>query len=225
MKNFVSYLRVSTTKQGVNGLGIEGQRQSIETYLNGGDWNILKEFVEVESGKKNDRKELQKAINFCRNTSSTLIISKLDRLSRNVAFVSSLMESKIDFVCCDMPDANRLTIHIIAALAEWEREQISIRTKAALKVLKSKGVKLGNDNLTQEDRLNGSKSSSISRSKTSTDFALTMYGIIKVKRDEGLSLRGICQFLNDEGYRTSRKGEWKPNTVKRVIEKVENINC
>jgi len=221
MKKFVSYLRVSTNKQGVNGLGIEGQRQSIENYLNGGDWEIIKEFVEVESGKNNDRKQLKQALNYCKNTGSTLIIAKLDRLSRSVSFISHLMETEVDFICCDFPSANRLTIHILAAVAEHEREMISTRTKNALKVLKDKGVKLGNDNLTDEIREKGRIESSKVLKKKSTDFAQSIYGVIYPLKQSGYTLQQIADHLNDEGYQTPRKGLFKPTTVKRIIERIE----
>src|ERR1700722_12486249 len=129
---FVSYLRVSTAKQGVSGLGLEAQREAVATYLNGGKWNLVQEVVEVESGKRNDRPQLARALALCRLHNATLIIAKLDRLARNVHFISGLMESKVDFVAVDFPQANRLTIHILAAVAEHEAKMISERTKAAL---------------------------------------------------------------------------------------------
>jgi DNA invertase Pin-like site-specific DNA recombinase len=113
--NFFSYLRVSTDKHGEHGYGIAAQRQAVTAYLNGGSWELLDEFVEVESGKRNDRPELNKAIAACKKHKAKLVIAKLDRLARNVHLISGLMESKVDFVCCDMPDANRLAIHILAA--------------------------------------------------------------------------------------------------------------
>ena len=222
MKKFVSYLRVSTNKQGINGLGVEGQRQTIENYLNGGSWKILKEFVEVESGKNNDRKELKKALNYCKNTGSILVIAKLDRLSRSVSFISTLMDCDVEFICCDFPSANRLTIHILAAVAEHERVMISSRTKNALKVLKDKGVKLGNPNLTNEIRQKGRVIAKQVLNKKSLDFAQSMYGVIYPLKKQKMTLQQISDHLNDEGYMTSRKGTWKPNTVKRVIDKVEN---
>jgi DNA invertase Pin-like site-specific DNA recombinase len=223
MKKFVSYLRVSTSKQGINGLGIEGQRESIKKYLNGGEWNIVKEFVEVESGKNNDRKELKRAVAFCKNTGSTLVIAKLDRLSRSVSFISTLMDTDIDFICCDFPEANRLTIHILAAVAENERVMISSRTKNALQILKDKGVKLGNPNLTDEIREKGRKRAKEVMNKNSLKFAQSIYGVIHPMVLQGHTLRKIAEFLNDEGYMTSRKGEFRANTVKRVIDKVNNI--
>ena len=140
---FVSYLRVSTDKQGQTGYGIDAQRAAVASYLNGGDWQLIGEFVEVESGKRKDRPELAKALVACRKHKAKLVIAKLDRLARNVALIANLMDGKVDFVCCDMPQANRLTIHVLAAVAEHEREMISDRTKAGLAAAKARGVKLG----------------------------------------------------------------------------------
>src|SRR4051812_30379048 len=142
---WVAYYRVSTAKQGASGLGLEAQREAVAGYLNGGDWQLAAEFTEVESGRKNDRPELAKALAMCRRIGATLIIAKLDRLARNVAFVSNLMESGVEFTAVDFPTANRLTIHILAAVAEHEAAMTSTRTKAALAAAKARGVKLGGD--------------------------------------------------------------------------------
>jgi DNA invertase Pin-like site-specific DNA recombinase len=144
---FFSYLRVSTDKQGARGYGLDAQRAAITNYLNGGPWQLLGEFIEVESGKRNDRPKLAEALAACKRQGAKLIIAKLDRLSRNVAFIAALMDGKTDFVCCDFPQANRLTLHILAAVAEHEREMISERTKAGLAAAKARGVKLGNPTL------------------------------------------------------------------------------
>ena len=129
---FVGYFRVSTSRQGESGLGLEAQRQAVSDYLAGGRRELVGEHTEIESGKRNDRPELLKALDACRKQKAKLIIAKLDRLARNVAFIANLMESGVDFVAVDFPQANRLTIHILAAVAEHEREMISERTKAAL---------------------------------------------------------------------------------------------
>src|ERR1700690_2133737 len=117
--NFVSYLRVSTNRQGKSGLGLDAQREAITNYLNGGNWKLIKEFIEVESGKNNDRVQLRDALEACKRTNATLLIAKLDRLSRNVAFTANLMESGVEFLACDFPTANRLTIHILSAMAAY----------------------------------------------------------------------------------------------------------
>src|ERR1700686_138532 len=140
---FISYLRVSTARQGVSGLGLEAQRESVASYLNGGRWSLVQEVVEVESGKRNDRPAIAEALRLCRLHRATLVIAKLDRLARNVHFISSLMESGVDFVAVDFPQANRLTVHILAAVAEHEASMISARTKAALAAAKARGTTLG----------------------------------------------------------------------------------
>src|SRR5215472_25849 len=127
---FISYLRVSTDRQGQSGLGIEAQRKAVTDY--GGSWQLLREYIEVESGKRSDRPQLLAALAHAKATGGTIVIAKLDRLARNVAFISNLMESGVEFVAADMPMANRLTVHVLAAVAEHEREMISQRTKAAL---------------------------------------------------------------------------------------------
>src|SRR6516162_2201556 len=142
---FVAYYRVSTAKQGVSGLGLEAQRTAVLDYLNGGRWKLVGEFKEVESGKDSGRPALAKALAACRVHNATLIIAKLDRLARNVAFISNLMEAGVEFVAVDFPQANRLTVHILAAVAEHEAAMISARTKAALAAARARGVKLGGD--------------------------------------------------------------------------------
>src|SRR5216684_5761135 len=143
---FIAYLRVSTDKQGHSGLGIEAQRKAVNDYLDGGHWQLLAEHVEVESGKRADRPQLQAALAHAKATGATVVIAKLDRLARNVAFIANLMESGVEFTAADMPMANRLTVHVLAAVAEHEREAISARTKAALAAAKARGQKLGNPN-------------------------------------------------------------------------------
>src|SRR5450432_721998 len=142
---FVSYLRVWTARQGKSGLGMEAQRKAVDDFLNGGHWQVIKEFVEVESGKKADRPELAKAFQACRLFGARLVIAKLDRLSRDAHFLLGLEKAGVDFVAADMPQANRLTVGIMAMVAEEERRMISRRTKDALQAAKRRGVKLGGD--------------------------------------------------------------------------------
>jgi DNA invertase Pin-like site-specific DNA recombinase len=140
---FVAYYRVSTQRQGRSGLGLEAQQTAVRDFLNGGDWRLVAEVTEVESGKGSDRPKLAEALKLCRLHGATLVIAKLDRLARNVAFISNLMESGVEFHAVDFPQANRLTVHILAAVAEHEAKAISERTKAALAAAKRRGVKLG----------------------------------------------------------------------------------
>lgn len=140
----VAYLRVSTARQGASGLGLEAQRAAVQGFAAAGSHTIVAELVEVESGGKADRPQLAAALSVCRLHRATLVIAKLDRLARNVAFIANLMDGGVEFVACDMPHANRLTLHLMAAMAEHEREMISQRTKAALAAAKARGVKLGN---------------------------------------------------------------------------------
>ena len=134
---FVAYFRVSTDRQGKSGLGLAAQREAVMSYLDGGRWALVDEFTEVESGKRNDRPELVKALAACKKQKAKLVIAKLDRLSRNLAFIAALMDSGVEFVAVDNPHANKLTIHILAAVAQHEREMISERTKAAMAAAKA----------------------------------------------------------------------------------------
>jgi DNA invertase Pin-like site-specific DNA recombinase len=139
---FVSYLRVSTARQGASGLGLEAQRSAVAGYPQGEDWTLVREVVEIENGKRNDRPALAEALRLCRRQRATLVIAKLDRLARNVVFIATLMEEKVPFVAVDMPSANDLTVHILAAVAQDEAKRISDRTKAALTAAKVRGTKL-----------------------------------------------------------------------------------
>jgi DNA invertase Pin-like site-specific DNA recombinase len=142
-RRFVAYYRVSTDRQGRSGLGLEAQQKAITDYLNGGAWELVGEFIEVESGKRSDRPQLVLALEACRKRKARLVIAKLDRLSRSLAFIATLMEAGVEFVAADMPFANKLTIRILAAVAEHEREAISERTKTALAAAKARGTRLG----------------------------------------------------------------------------------
>ncbi|HYV31638.1 MAG TPA: recombinase family protein [Candidatus Binatia bacterium] len=214
---FVAYLRVSTDKQGHSGLGIEAQRKAINDYLNGGPWELLGEFVEVESGRRADRPELIKALAACKRQRARLIIAKLDRLSRNVAFVATLMEGKVDFVCCDFPQANRLTIHILAAVAEYEREMISARTKAALAAAKARGTVLGNPRLA-EARAAAARGAAL-RARTGADrhAAQVLPVIREIKQGGAATLQEIADALNARSIETARGGRWHPTTVCNVL--------
>jgi DNA invertase Pin-like site-specific DNA recombinase len=217
---WVAYYRVSTAKQGASGLGLEAQREAVAGYLNGGNWQLAAEFVEVESGNKNDRPELAKALVRCRRIGATLIIAKLDRLARSVAFVSNLMESGVEFTAVDFPTANRLTIHILAAVAEHEREMISARTKAALAAAKARGVKLGGPaHLTDEQRAAGREVATVVRTKKAGVRATDLLPVIDEIKAGGItSATGIARVLNERGVPPpSGHGRWQNVTVQRVL--------
>lgn len=216
MKTYIAYLRVSTSKQGIDGLGIAAQENAIKAY-NG---NVLAQYVEVESGKKSDRPELAKALEHCKLTGSTLIVAKLDRLARNVHFISSLMESGVEFVACDMPYANKLTVHILAAVAEDERERISQRTKAALAQAKARGVKLGNPNLTPEGRGIGTDRGIQSIKEKAAKDAQRVFPTIQALQSKGLSLRGIAAELNAMNVKTPRGKLWTATAVKNALGRI-----
>jgi DNA invertase Pin-like site-specific DNA recombinase len=217
---FVSYLRVSTDRQGRSGLGLEAQRKAVEDFLDGGRWKLIAEFVEVESGKHADRPKLRAALHSAKVTGATLVIAKLDRLSRNVAFIANLQESRAKFVCADMPDANELTIHLFAAIAQHERKLISQRTKAALAAAKARGTKLGNVNGARALRLAGKGNvAAVGAIKAGADrHAQDVLPIIEDIRAGGVkTLKGIAAELNTRGILTARRGQWYAATVKRLL--------
>jgi len=217
---FVSYIRVSTAKQGVSGLGLEAQRESISAYLNGGHWELLAEFVEVESGKHADRPRLIEALRHCQSTGATLVIAKLDRLSRDPDFLGALMKAGTEFVACDMPEANKFMVRIMAALAEKEREMISERTKAALAAAKSKGVKLGNPrNLSKTAADRGREQGRQVKLMKANEFAAKEGPRIQAYKAEGLTLTAIASRLNAEGILTAtgKTGAWTPTAVKNLL--------
>ena len=203
--HYCSYLRVSTGRQGESGLGMDAQRASVGAYIASIGGDLLQEYVEVESGKLNTRPILREALAHCRRIGAILVIAKLDRLARNVAFVSSLMESKTDFVAVDAPFANRLMIHIMAAFAEHEREQIAARTKAALAAAKARGVQLGAHG----------KILALARKTEATNFAEHLRLIVEPLR--GQTFQAISDHLNGLGCPTREGASWTPTTVRRVL--------
>jgi DNA invertase Pin-like site-specific DNA recombinase len=210
---FFSYLRVSTDRQGERGYGLDAQRKAIADYLDGGSWELLGEYVEVESGKRNDRPQLEAALAACKRHKAKLVIAKLDRLSRNLAFIATLMERKVDFVCCDMPEANRLTIHIIAAMAEHERSMISDRTKGGLAAAKARGVKLGGPKLPQ-----ARMAAQTAIRESAEHHAANVVPIIREIQHAGArTLREIAAALNARGIATARGGQWHAMTVRNVL--------
>ena len=201
---YVAYLRQSTKKQEVSGLGIEAQRQIIQKFL--GQEKPIAEYVETESGKRTDRPKLAEALDLCRKTKSTLIVAKLDRLSRNVAFTSKLLESDVEIKFCDFPEANRLVLHIIASIAEYEAGLISQRTKQSLKAKKSRGIQLGKpENLTNNlDRAIENSRQTIHKKANDNPNNKGAVAMLKVLIGQELSLSEMARRLNEEGFVTSQ---------------------
>jgi DNA invertase Pin-like site-specific DNA recombinase len=218
---YIAYYRVSTKRQGLSGLGLEAQKESVATYLSG-KGKLVAEFTEVEHGtrKGNHRPQLAAALAQCRIHGATLIIAKLDRLARNVAFTSNLMESSVEFVCCDMPSANRFTIHVLAAAAEHEAEMISTRTKLALAAAKRRGIQLGGDRgNTHLIYRKGNKASAKVRGELAQRRATDLLPVIEAIKAEGAaSLREIAEGLNLRNIPTARGGEWSAVQVLRITE-------
>jgi DNA invertase Pin-like site-specific DNA recombinase len=217
---FISYLRVSTERQGRNGLGIEAQRQAVKDFLDGGRWELIAEHVEVETGKSDDRPELKKALHLAKVTGATLIIARLDRLSRNLAFIANLQDGNAKFVCADMPEANELTIHLFAAIAQHERKLISQRTKAALAAAKARGKKLGNPNgAAPLRRAEKGNVAAVQAIRTTADrHAQDVLPIIEAIRGQGVtSLNGIAAELNRRDILTARGGKWHATTVWNLL--------
>ena len=217
---FVAYYRVSTARQGKSGLGLDAQKKAVADFLNGGSWQLLAEFVEVESGKADGRPQLEQALAMCDLTNATLVVAKLDRLSRNLAFLARLQESGARFVAADMPEANELTIHIMAAVAQAERKAISKRTKEALAAAKARGVRLGGNRGNFEDLRKGPAKSAEVRGRQAKERAVKVRRQIDaiIAAGEGKSLRGIAAGLNDRGITAPRGGRWHAAQVKAVLQ-------
>lgn len=215
----VTYYRVSTSKQGKSGLGLEAQRHAVEQYLTAGGWQLVGEFVEVESGKVNQRPQLEAALAQCELTGATLIVAKLDRLSRNVAFLAALQDSGTRFVAADMPEANELTIHIMAAVAQAERKAISQRTKEALAAAKARGVSLGGRRNNTDDLRKGPAASAAKRTRTAQERARKVARQIEALRAQGhSSLREVAAALTSQGITAPRGGDWTAAQVRRVLQ-------
>lgn len=224
---FVSYLRVSTQRQGVSGLGLEAQREAVASYLNGGAWELLREFEEVETGKGADaldkRPQLREAIAYAKAHKATLVIAKLDRLARDVQFVSTLMNTGVEFACADMPSANRLTLHIMAAFAEHERAMISARTKAALATVKAKLAR-GEAHVSKAsgkavERLGGNGAAT--QRKNAEARVAPLRASLMALKAEGLTIRGMCARLNADGVASPGGGIWHVATMQRALRHLE----
>jgi DNA invertase Pin-like site-specific DNA recombinase len=210
---FIAYFRVSTDRQGKSGLGLDAQREAVMNYLNGGRWTLVDEFTEVESGKRNDRPELEKALSACKRQKAKLVIAKLDRLGRNLAFIAALMESGVEFVAVDNPHANKLTVHILAAVAQHEREMISERTKAALAAAKRRGKRLGNPNLPE-----AAKRGVAAIQANARRFAANVRPIIEeIMRTGVISHNAIAAKLNERNVKTARGGRWTHMQVGAIL--------
>ena len=214
MKKYVAYYRVSTQKQGVSGLGLESQKQTVTSFVNN-NGIIINEFTEIETGKNDKRIELNKALEYAKENNAILVIAKLDRLSRNTSFIFKLRDSKVDFVCCDMPQANTLTIGFHAIMLQYERELISERTTNALQIKKQQGFKLGSPkNLTDKSRL---KSIEVRKQKANeNENNIKAFGFIQSLKTQNLSLQQIANKLNEFGFKTSKGKEFHKVTVQRL---------
>ena len=224
---FVSYLRVSTAQQGRSGLGLEAQRRAVLDYLNGRRWKLIAEFVEVESGRRNDRPALARALATCRLHGATLVVAKIDRLSRNAAFLLALRDAGTEVTFADMPEANTLTVTVMAAVAEHEAEAISARTKAALAAAKVCGIKLGTPgNLTVDGAARGRRAGAETRRARAVQRAADLAPSIAELRARGArTLRELAAGLNDRGVPATRGGHWSAPQVQRVLSLVEASNA
>jgi len=221
MKKIIAYYRVSTKRQGQSGLGLEAQQAAVEAYARQHGAKIVGNYTEIESGKRADRPRLADAVGHAKLAGATLVVAKLDRLARNVAFLSAMMEAKVDFVAVDNPAANKLTLHILAAVAEAEAEAISARTKAALSAYKARGGRLGASlpqcrNLTHEARQRGAKAAGESVKAKADDAYTFLYPTIRQLRTDGLTFQAVADRLNAAGHSTRRGSTWTATAAMRV---------
>jgi DNA invertase Pin-like site-specific DNA recombinase len=227
-RKFVAYYRVSTRKQEQSGLGLEAQRTAVAEYARRNGGTVIAEYTETETGKRSDRPNLAEAIGHARLSAATLVIAKLDRLARNVHFTSGLMESGIEFVACDNPDANKLTIHLLAAMAEHEATQISNRTKDALQAAKARGTKLGSARPGhwegREHRrgwAKATKAAAEKRSRKAREEYAFLVPTLQQMHAEGKSFQKLAEWLNDQGHTTRRGAAFTSAIVWRILNRVE----
>ena len=206
---FVAYYRVSTDRQGRSGLGLEAQQSAVRGYL--GATAPIAVFTEIETGKRNDRPELQRALALCRKRKARLVIAKLDRLSRNLAFIAALMDSGVEFVAVDNPHATRLTLHILAAVAEHEREMIAARTKAALAAAKARGIRLGR---------NGAQRLAPAHRAEAVERARQLAPMLAELKIAGMSARRMAAELTARRVATPSGGRWHAQSVLRMVDRV-----
>lgn len=220
----ISYLRVSTARQGASGLGLEAQRAAVSSFASAGSHTLMTEYVEVESGSKNARPQLAAALAACKLHRATLVIAKLDRLARNVAFIANLMDGGVEFVACDMPHANRLTLHLLAAIAEHEREMISQRTKAALQAAKARGVRLGNPSgaaaLLDGCRVAARASAGVRQARAAQHGAAVAPMLAEFSA-RGWGWRQMAMALNERGVPSPSGRSWYAEQVRRTCQRSE----
>ena len=226
----IPYYRVSTKKQGRSGLGLDAQKDAVEAFVRQYEAKIVAEYKEIETGKKSDRPKLTEAIGHAKLAKATLVVAKLDRLARNVAFTSALMESGVDFVACDNPHANRLTIHILAAVAEDEALRISRRTKDALAAAKARGTKLGSarpGHWKGKEHLRGWKKGAAAAAKARTQRARDAYAFLVPKmrefREEGMTCEQIAHWLSEQGHQTTAGKLFNAATVCRIMQRADGV--
>ena len=220
-KRYVAYYRVSTERQGRSGLGLDVQKAAVHAFLSSRPHELIVEQVEVESGRNDDRPRLNEAFALCRSHRATLIIAKLDRLARSVAFVSHIMESGVDFIAADFPEANRLTIHILSAVAEHEARMISERTKAALQAAKARGVTLGGDrgNLPAV-AAQGALASSLMRTRRADERARDLAPLVASLRLDGCTYREVAAEFQRRGVPPARGDTWTGRKVSRLAHRI-----
>jgi DNA invertase Pin-like site-specific DNA recombinase len=222
----IAYERVSTARQGRSGLGLEAQRAAIDAYAASRGARVLARFTEIESGSRNDRPELERALTLARLTGATLVIAKLDRLSRDAAFLLALQSSGVSFVACDMPEANDLTVGIMALVAQQEREAISRRTREALAAAKARGVRLGNPNGAAALKRAGQGGTALQAmvAANADAFARSLAPVVAEIRSEGhVTLRAIAEALEARGIATRRGGRWQVSTVRNLLARLERM--
>lgn len=222
---FVTYLRVSTDRQGKSGLGLEAQRKAVADHV-GGKGEIAAEYVEIESGKKNDRPQLARALAEAKRIGAVLLIAKLDRLARNVAFIANLLEAGVEIAAADMPEANRFLLHVMAAVAEHEAQAISDRTRAALAAAKARGVALGWSMPRRAgEQLHAAHKGAERNARKADQHAANVLPVIRQIAARGASLRQIADELNTRGIKTARGGLWYATTVRNVMARKTEIEA
>lgn len=228
---FVSYLRVSTDKQGKSGLGLEAQREAVARYLNGGNWHLIKEYLETESGKRNDRPKLRAALSHAKATGATVVVAKLDRMSRNTRFLLDLIESGADVVFCDLPQippgaTGRFLLTQMASVAELERGLISERTKAALAAAKARGTRLGNPNGARalRGKQTGNKEAVAAVRANAQRRADDLKGIVEdIHANGAQSARALAVALNDRGVLTPRGAKWHASSASQLVKRLHTV--